>query len=131
MKDNIKQTIYEVEKLAIKLKKKVKRNDLEFTIQVSLSTVDPGQIYYSLRFTSMVDGVAPMTFIKKSPEDLVEALKAQLDNLDEEAVERAYHAAQIEHASRTITFHEERLEEMITLKQGVPEAEIVEDGTEK
>lgn len=130
MKDNIKQTIYEVEKLAIRLKKKAKRNDLDFSVQVSLSTADPGQIYYALQLTPVADGVAPMTFIKKSPEELIEAIKAQLDNIDEVAIEKAYHEAQIAHAKRTITFHEERIDEITTKDEEPQEGEVVEDGKE-
>jgi hypothetical protein len=128
MKDTIKQTIYEVEKLAVKFKKKLKRNDIDFNIQVSLSTTDPGQIYYALQFTSVAEGVAPITFIKKTPEDLITAVQAQLDSIDTAAVEKAYHESQINHAKRTITFHEERIEEIDKEKDEPQEGEVVQNG---
>lgn len=127
MADNIKQTILKAEKLAIKLKKKLKRNDLDFSIQVSLSSADPGKIYYALQLTPVADGVAPMTFIKSDPDKLIEAIEAQLEKVDTAAVEIAYHEGQINHAKRTITFHQERIDEIKQDGDGIQEAEIVSE----
>ena len=131
MADNIKQTILKAEKLAIKLKKKLKRNDLDFSIQVSLSSADPGKIYYALQLTPVADGVAPMTFIKSDPDKLIEAIEAQLEKVDTAAVEVAYHEGQINHAKRTITFHQERIDEIKQDGDGIQEAEIVSEPTEE
>lgn len=125
MTDTIKKTIYDAEKLAIKFKKKLKRNDVEFNIQISLSSTDPGQIYYALQFTSVADGVAPITFIKKSPEELIAAIEAQLENIDTDQVEKTYHESQINHAERTIKFHKERIEEIDKEKDEPREGEVV------
>ena len=131
MADNIKQTILKAEKLAIKLKKKLKRNDLDFSIQVSLSSADPGKIYYALQLTPVADGVAPMTFIKSDPDKLIEAIESQLEKIDTAAVEVAYHEGQINHAKRTITFHQERIDEIKQDGDGIQEAEIVSEPAEE
>lgn len=112
MSDTIKQTMLKAEKLAIKIKKKIKRNDLDFSVQVSLSSQDPGKIYYALQITPVAEGIAPMTFIKQSEEEFIEAIEAQLENLDAQVIEESYHESQIAHAKRTITFHEERIKSM-------------------
>ena len=103
----------EAEKLAIRIKKKLKRNDLDFTVQVSLSSNDPGKIYYATQITPVAEGIAPMTFIAPNGDELIAKLKDALDNkLDPEQVEKAYHESQIHHANRTIKFHEERIKEI-------------------
>lgn len=127
MADNIKQTIQKAEKLALKIKKAAHRADLDYSIQVSMSSADPGVIYYALQLTPLADGLAPMTFIKKTPEDLITAIEAQLENLDEAYIEKAYHEAQVTHAERTIKFHQERIAQIQEQENAPKEAEIVED----
>lgn len=124
MTDTIKSTILKAEKLAIKYKKKVKRNDIDFRIQVSLSSADPGVIYYALQFTSLAEGVAPVTFLKANAEEFIEAIEAQLKIIDDTAVEVAYHEAQIYHAKRNIKFHEERIEEITKGDEDVEEQKV-------
>lgn len=126
MADTIKKTIYDAEKLANKFRKKLKRNDVEFNIQISLSSADPGQIYYALQFTSVADGVAPITFIKRSPEELISSLETQLEKIDTDEIEKTYHESQINHAERTITFHKERIEEINKAKNEPQEGELVD-----
>lgn len=127
MADNIKQTMQKAEKLAMKIKKKARRADVDYSVQVSMSSTDPGVIYYALQLTPLADGLAPMTFIKKTPEDLITAIEAQIDNLDEAYIEKAYHEAQITHAERTIKFHQERIVQIQEEQNAPKEAEIVED----
>lgn len=127
MADNIKQTMQKAEKLAMKIKKKARRADIDYSVQVSMSSTDPGVIYYALQLTPLADGLAPMTFIKKTPEDLITAIEAQIDNLDEAYIEKAYHEAQITHAERTIKFHQERIVQIQEEQNAPKEAEIVED----
>ena len=128
MTDNIKQTILKAEKLAIKIKKKLNRNDVDFSVQVSLSSADPGKIYYALQLTPLADGTAPITFIKTDADKFIEAIEAQLENLDTEAVEVAYHEGQINHAKRTITFHQERIDEIKNEDKEPVEGEVIDNG---
>ena len=132
MTDTVQQTMKKAERLAIKIKKKINRNDLDFSVQTSISTADPGQIYYAMQITSVAEGVAPMTFIDKDPVKFIEKIEAQVGNIDEKVIEKAYHEAQIAHAKRTIKFHEERIEEITADDSELQEGEIVDEtNTEK
>lgn len=111
MKD-IKEVMQKAERLAIKIKKKIKRNDLDFSVQVSVSSQDPGTVYYALQITPVAEGIAPMTFIDPDADKFIEKIEKQLENLDPTMVEKEYHKAQITHAERTITFHKERITEI-------------------
>ena len=111
MKD-IKEVMLKAEKLAVKIKKKVKRNDLDFSVQVSVSSQDPKKIYYALQITPIAEGIAPMTFIDSDADEFIAKIERQLENLDPNLIEKEYHKAQITHAKRTITFHEERITEI-------------------
>lgn len=110
MTDTIKTTLLEAEKLAIKIKKKAKRNDLDFTVQVSISSNDPKQTYFAAQITPFAEGIAPQTFIAKTGEELINKMQAALDGkVSPSQIERAYHESQIAHAKRTIEFHESNI----------------------
>lgn len=107
MADTIKNTLFAAEKLAIKIKKKARRNDLDFTVQVSVSSNDPKSVYYAAQITPFAEGIAPQTFIAKSGQELLDKMQAALDGkVSPSDIERAYHESQITHAKRTIEFHE-------------------------
>jgi hypothetical protein len=59
--------------------------------------------------TAPANGLAPVTFIAKTPEELIIKIKAATKHIDYDAVEVAYHEAQIEACKRTILGHEERV----------------------
>lgn len=128
MNDSIKQTMAKAEKLAIKIKKKIKRNDLDYSVQVSMSTSDPGQLYYALQITPVAEGIKPMTFIDKSPTAFIEKIEARLEDIDAEKIEIAYHESQIAHAKRTIEYHEESIKELTEISEAIAKDES--DGKE-
>ena len=96
--------------LVNKIIKKLKRSDIDWTIQTSISSVEPDLIYYSCQIEAPANGLAPLTWVKTSWLELEKALKATAEHLSEEDIEIAYHKAEIERAQRRIDYHQEYLE---------------------
>lgn len=113
MVDTIKNTLLEAEKLAVKIKKKAKRNDLDYSIQISVSAADPKTIYYAAQITPMAEGIAPQTFIAKDGDQLLKKMQDALDlKMSASQIEKAYHEAQMKHAERTVAYHKESIEKL-------------------
>lgn len=112
MSKTLESDLRKIDKEAQKLKRSLKRADLDYTVQISMNSAQPNEIHYALSMTAPAQGLAPIMFINKSSEDLITMIKAAQKNFDADAVERAYHEAQIKACENTILGHKERLEDM-------------------
>lgn len=111
--DNIKTTMLKAEKLAIKIKKQLKRYDLDYTIQVSVNSTRPNKISYALQITPPAEGLGPVTFVTHDDaKEFLEKIEAQTRKIDIEFVEIAYHEAQIKSSEHNIELHKNRIEEL-------------------
>lgn len=122
----MEKNLRKAENAMVKLRNNLKRADLDYTVQASVSSVDPSVVRYAAQMTAPANGLAPVTFIADSPEALIEKIKLAQKNIDYEEVEKAYHAAQIEACHRTIEFHKERMERIDN-----PETEPADDDETK
>lgn len=116
-----KSDLQKIEKAVVKLRNKLKRPDINYTVQISVNSVDPSKVSWAAQLTPPADSLAPITFIDyTSADSLVEQVKATTKNIDLDKVEIAYHKAQIEACDRTKKAHEERIE---AIENPEPEAE--------
>lgn len=115
-----------IEKATIKLINKIKRADADYTVQASISSTDKTVVRYAAQVTTGARGIMPLTFISLTPEELIDKLKEAAKDLNYDAVEKAYHEAQIKACERTIDGHKERIEEIENPpeKEEEPEEEI-------
>lgn len=98
--------------LVNKIIKNLKRSDLDYTIQMSISSVHPDKISYCAQIEAPANGLAPITFVKDSWAELEKALVKAEKELDSEAVEKAYYASEIKRAEEKRKFFEEKLMEL-------------------
>lgn len=119
--------LQKLEKLAIKLVNKLKRRDLDYTIQASINSTDRTVVRYAVQITSPANGLMPITFIGLTPEELFDKIKVATKNIDYDKVEEAYHEAQILACERTIQGHKERIEEIKNPPKDNNKEEVVED----
>ena len=98
--------------LVNKIIKNLKRSDLDYTIQASISSVHPDKISYCAQIEAPANGLAPITFVKDSWAELEKALTKAEKELDVEAVEKAYYASEIKRAEEKRKFFEEKLMEL-------------------
>lgn len=85
-------------------KKKAKIKDLKYTAQIS-ETQDDEKPVYALQFTNVADNLAPVTFIDKKADGVINKAQAFLENMDYDTVEIKYHEAQAYHAQETAKHH--------------------------
>jgi len=111
-KDKILESdLRRIERYIVKLRKNLKRADLDYTVQASVNSTKPKWVSYAATVTPPASGLAPITFISHvSANDLIEQIKVAIDKIDYEAVELAYHEAQIQACEYTIEGHRERIE---------------------
>lgn len=96
-------------KILNKIIKKLGRNDLDWTVQLSINSTRPDMINYCAQIEAPANGLQPITWVKDSWKDLEEALLKSEKGLDQEAVEKAWHEAEIQRAKALIKYHEECL----------------------
>ena len=117
------ESLIELEKLVKKIiRKSLKDNTLNYTVQVSRSNLDPNKTKYSVGIDSPRQGVQPITFSYYSYEVLKKVLEESVNTIDKKSIEIAFHEDRINSYKQRLQAHEER---KLMLESG--EAEIEED----
>ena len=111
--DKTTNDLRRVERAMNKLKRKVKRADLDYNVQFSVNSTKPTVTAYSAQMTPLAVNLRPATFISyKSVDDLVAQIEGFTKDLNWDKMEEAYHIGQINAAEHTIEGHKEALEEL-------------------
>lgn len=92
-----------------KIVKNLNRNDLDWTVQFSISSTEPNKVKYCAMIESPANGLQPITWVCDTYDDLLSQLKVSAKGLDTEAVERAWHEGEIARAEALINYHKEAL----------------------
>lgn len=112
-KDKTTNDLRRVERAMNKLKRKIKRADLDYNVQFSVNAMKPSAIIYSAQMTPLAVNLRPATFISHvSVDDLVAQIEGFTENLDWDKMEIAYHTGQINSAEHTIEGHKEAIAEL-------------------
>lgn len=98
--------------LVNKIVKKFKRNDLDYTVQLSISSVHPDSIKYCAQIEAPANGLQPITFVKDSYKELIDALELAEKGLNQDEVDKAYYNSQIEASKAKIKYFEDRIKEL-------------------
>lgn len=106
----MEEKLKEARKLINKIVKNLGRNDLDWTVQLSINSTRPERINYCAQIEAPANGLQPITWIYDSAEDLIENLKLATRGLNREAVEKAWHESEIQRAETLIKYHKEALE---------------------
>ncbi|MCM1323275.1 MAG: hypothetical protein NC218_03745 [Acetobacter sp.] len=111
--NQVKQEIKEIEALITKILKKIKKPNLEWRIQFAMDSGHPNMIQYSAYIESPEARVGAFTWIQESYENLVKSMTKFLEDVDEQAVEVAYHKGQIQACEKTIKHHENMIKAIL------------------
>lgn len=98
--------------LVNKIIKKFKRNDLDYTVQLSVSSIHPDSVKYCAQIEAPANGLQPITFVKDSYKELINALELAEKGLNQDEVDRAYYNSQIEASKAKIKYFEDKIKEL-------------------
>lgn len=101
---------FEVSRLMNKILKNLKNNTLDWTYQESISSIHPDKVTYAVQLEAPAPGLAPVTWVCDTYEELKTKLEASVKYLDVEAVEKSWHESEIKRAESLIKYHKEALE---------------------
>lgn len=122
--NNIKESLLELEKLVKKIiRKSLKDNTLDYTVQFSISKLEPGVVKYAAMITSPAQGVQPITFVFDRLTDLESALIEAEKELNRDAIEIVFHQSRINSYKNKILAHEERI---VQIENGETEEDDIE-----
>lgn len=111
--DKTTKSLLEAEKLVQKIKNKVKRHDLDYTIQAVIDSTTPNTIRFAVRVTPLNEAVGPIIFVANSGPELLEKLQYRLDNgLDEDELMINYHESMVKNVEKTLKYHQDKIEEL-------------------
>lgn len=122
--NQVKSELKQIEELITKILKKIKKPNLEWRIQFAIDSGHPNMIQYSAYIESPEARVGAFTWIQETFENLVKSMNKFLEDVDEEAVEVAYHKGQIQACEKTIQHHENMIKAITENKdEQKPESE--------
>lgn len=102
-----------LEKLVKKIiRKSLKDNTLDYTIQFSVSNLEPGKVKYAAMISSPAKGVQPITFIFDNVKDLESSLKEAETGIDKKKVEITFHESRINTYENKIEQHKARVAQL-------------------
>lgn len=105
-----KEQLLKLEKLAKKvINKSLKNRTLDYTVQITTSSLETGVLKYAAQITAPADGVQPIIFVCNSYKELEESLKLAAQELNKTKVEVAFHENRINTFKTRIEQHESRI----------------------
>ena len=107
--NSVRTQLLKLEKLVGRvIRKSLKDNTLDYTVQITMSSLEPGKLQYAAMITSPANGVKPITFVFDSYELLEASLKEAEKELNPRKVEIAFHENRIHSLRQKADAHEER-----------------------
>lgn len=94
------------------IRKSLKDNTLDYTVQISMSSIEPDQVKYAAQISSPAKGVQPITFTFNTFKELQAALEASVDEIDREKVERVFHENMVNSLTNRIEAHKARIKQI-------------------
>lgn len=91
------------------IRKSLKDNTLDYTVQFTISSLEPGAVKYAAQISSPANGIQPITFVFDTFKDIEASLAEAEKNLSKEQVELVFHQSRINTYEQKIQAHKERI----------------------
>lgn len=108
--NSAREQLLKLEKLTQKvIRKSLKNNTLDYTVQITVSSLDPGKLQYAAHISSPASGVNQITFVYDSFDLLLAALQEAEKEFNPTKVEIAFHENRMNVYQSKINQHKERV----------------------
>lgn len=108
--NSAREQLLTLEKLAKKvIRKSLKDNTLDYTVQITVSSLEPGKLKYAAQISSPAKGVEPITYIFDNYDALEASLIKSATAINRTEVEKTFHQSRINTYKNKIQQHEARL----------------------
>jgi hypothetical protein len=105
-----REQLLKLEKLVNKvIRKSLKNNTLDYTCQITVSSLEPKKIKYAIHISSPAPGVQPVTMVYDNFDLLVAALEEAEKEFNPQKVEIAFHNNRMNSYKNKIKQHEQRV----------------------
>lgn len=108
-KNTYAESLQELEKLTKAIiRKSLKDNTLNYTVQITRSSLEPGKTKYAVHIDSPRLGVQPITFVYDNYEVLRQVLEQSVETINKRSIEIAFHEDRINMYKNRLQAHEGR-----------------------
>lgn len=119
--NDAREQLIELEKLVKKvIRKSLKDNTLDYTVQITVSSLEPSKVKYAAQISSPSNGVQPITFIFDNFNDLKNSLEESEKEINREKIELTFHQSRVNTYETKIQQHKARI---LQIEKGDTEAE--------
>lgn len=109
--NSAREQLLKLEKLVKKvIRKSLKNNTLEYTVQITTSSLEPGKLKYAAHISSPAAGVQPVTMVFDNYALLEAALEEAVTEFNPQKVELAFHESRVNSYKNKIAQHEQRMD---------------------
>lgn len=107
---NDKENLHELAKLIKKvIRKSLKDNTLDWTVQKTISSLEPDKVKFAAQISSPNVGVQPIIYVFDNFNDLKHALIESETEINKESIELVFHQSRINTYKNKIEAHEARI----------------------
>lgn len=111
LSENENKNFSKARKLVNTIIKNIGRADIDWTIQVSMNSVRPEKMAYCCQIEAPANGLQPLTWVCESWDELMSKLEIASKGIDKDAIQKAWHEAEIKRCQSLIKYHEDALKE--------------------
>lgn len=109
-KPTVAENILELERLVQKvIRRSFKDNTLDYTVQISVSSIEPGKVKYGFMINGLKKEIQPIAMSYYSYNEVKLVLEGLLKEVNLEELEKSFHLGRINVYKSAISSHEERL----------------------
>jgi len=121
------ESVIELEKLVRKvIRLAFKDNTLDYTVQISTSSLEPGKVKYSFMINGLKKEIQPIAMSYYSYADCKAVLEGLLKEVNTVEVEKMFHQGRINVYKNAISSHEDRLKQIEEHPEEVEEDNEIE-----
>ena len=96
-----------------KILRNIKNANCDWTLQISLNSTEPNKVKYCCMIHIPTEGIAPITWVCDSFEELEQGLDKAVKELNADMVQIAWHQAELKKVENMKKYHEDSIKQIM------------------